>query len=105
MDRDDQQTQSKAMRGYIEHGMSAPEFWTNPDDDPVGDRQRCPGEWHLVLQLIQSGVCKTESEAWDYPYNRAMCWVAVIGETKGSKDYVDKLDREQIDMVNNGNTD
>jgi len=86
---------------YLERQTLSPEFWSDADSDAVKDRLRCPAEWHLVLSLLRYDVCKTEGDAWDYPYNRAVCWRAVIGEqVDGSRSYVDPLDRSQMEILN-----
>ena len=89
---------------YIESQTETPDFWSDTESDTIKNRLRCPPEWHLVLSLLRHGLCQSEDEAWDYPYSRAVCWRAVIGEqVEGSQSYVDPLDRQQMEIVNNGN--
>lgn len=92
-----------ALNSYMEDGMTAPEFWENPGQNPVKDRQRCPSEWHLVSLLLKNNICRTERQAWDYPYARAVCWAAVSAEQQGSRNYIDPIDRKQIDELNHAN--
>jgi len=81
---------------YIQDCTEFPDFWEGSDLDPIKDRIRCPTEWHLVAALLRMRICQTESEAWNYPAARAHCWLAVEGERKGSKSYVDPRDRADI---------
>ena len=97
---DDISSHIRSFHLYVEQGVSGPEFWEDPKTDAVKDRQRCPVEWHLVYMLLNNKVCHTEEEAWNYPFNRAVCWSAVVGEQNGSRNYIDQVDREQIKKVN-----
>jgi hypothetical protein len=90
----------KAFDEYIQAGMNAPDFWQSADLDEVKHRLRCPSEWHIVFLLLKNSICKTEEEAWNYPYARAICWRAVIGEQNGNRDYIDPVDRADLKKVN-----
>lgn len=104
MDADDRTETVNLIHEYLESQTDVVEFWQAEDSDPIKDRMRCPPEWHLILDLLKARICETEDDAWDYPYARAMAWRAVITESQtGSREYIDPLDREQIDVVNNAN--
>lgn len=104
MSQEEKQEQMDVIHEYLETQTDVVEFWDSGDSDPIRDRLRCPPEWHMVLSLLKHGVCNTEEQAWDYPYARAMAWRAVINESEyQSRNYIDPLDREQIEKVNNAN--
>lgn len=86
--------------GYIDACSVFPEFYESEDSDPVKDRLRCPGEWHLVANLLKMRICDSEEAAFDYPVARAQCWQAVAGEQAGSRAYVDQRDRDDFDTLN-----
>lgn len=95
----------KALVEYLDECSNFPEFWEEEKTDATADRIRCPIEWHLVRSILDMRICQTESEAWDYPIARAQCWLAVQGESKGSKSYVDQMDRDairQLEEAENG---
>jgi len=104
LSEEEMQDQSDILHDYLEAQTDTVEFWEDSNSDPVKDRLRCPPEWHLVLTLLRNNVVRDEQEAWDYPYNRAMAWRAVVNEAvHGSRDYVDPLDRKQSEALNNAN--
>jgi hypothetical protein len=89
-----------AFNQYLTEGLDGPQFWEDPEHNPVKDRSRCPMEWHLVKMLLNERICQTEEEAWNYSFTRALCWSAVVGETNGSRNYIDPVDRADIEKVN-----
>ena len=91
--KEEREHAEKQLAEYFTQCTVFPEFWEDGKSDPVKDRLRCPGEWHLVATLLQMRVCQTEEDAWDYSIARARCWQAVEGERAGSRAYVDQRDR------------
>jgi hypothetical protein len=85
---------------YIDACSVFPEFYAPEKSDPVRDRMRCPGEWHLVACLLHLRICDSEKAAFDYPVARAQCWQAIEGERAGSRSYVDQRDRDDFDELN-----
>lgn len=85
---------------YINASFNAPEFWEEEKSNQIKDRLRCPIEWHLIIMLLKERICNTEEDAWNYSYQRAVCWRAVISEANGSRNYIDPLDRMQIQELN-----
>lgn len=98
-DKDGRFEAEKQLAAYFGDCTVFPEFWQDSKTDPVKDRLRCPGEWHLVATLLQMRICQTETEAWDYPIARARCWQAVESERQGGSSYMDKRDRDDLKQL------
>lgn len=82
---------------YIQSGYNLPEYWEGDEAD--GKRARVPFEWKTVSILLGMGMCKTETEAWDYPLCRAACWTAVNMDGPLGPEYIDEQDREMIEKA------
>jgi len=85
------------LNRYINDGISAPEYW---EDGKENDRLRTPIEWNIVYSLLESRICNTEEDAWNYSLSKALCWIAVKAERNGSNKYIDPIDRKDMDSLN-----
>jgi len=92
-------TEMATFAAYFDHYTgNLPQHWQGSEHKP---RVRCPIEWHLVVTLLQSGLCERDlAAAWDMPVSTAAALATVIGERNGSESYFDERDRADIQELN-----
>jgi len=66
---------------HIRLSLTAPDRW----QDGAGTPLRAPLWWHLALFARETLHC-SESEAWDFPLSRLICYRDCKAESEGGKD-------------------
>ncbi|GEM_PF-3849622 len=84
---------------YFEECTCIPEWWDKGGSDPRA-RIRAPIEWQVVAVLLRMKICRTELEAWNYPFAKSFCWIAVDREAEGNQKYIDQKDRDGLALLN-----